>query len=75
MGGDKQTHTPLNMCPDDIGKNIMSDTFNIDDALDCDSIEEKLRELENAKIYPSDQLSEIDDKINILEQRKAQLGC
>lgn len=53
----------------------MSDTFNIDDAWDCDSIERKINDLEVAKIYPGDRIAEIIEKIDILKRRKTELDC
>lgn len=41
---------------------MMSDTLNIDDAWDCGSIERKINDLEVAKIYPCDFISEIEEK-------------
>lgn len=49
--------------------------LEIDDAWDCDSIEEKLRELKQSLKYPIDYANEAGEKILILEQRKVQLGC
>ena len=54
---------------------VSSDFLNIDDALDCDSIRQKLAELEVAKTYPTDILADIDAKISTLQSRAAELGC
>lgn len=49
--------------------------LDIDDAWDCDSIEERLRELKQSLRYPIDYTNDASEKIRILEQRKVQLGC
>lgn len=54
---------------------VSPDFLNIDDARDCDSIRQKLAELEVAKTYPTDTLSDIDAKISILQSRAAELDC
>lgn len=53
----------------------MSDILNIDDALDCDSIKQKIQKLEEAKNYSNDFRAEINEKIAILRRREAELDC
>ncbi len=54
---------------------MMSDMLDIDSAWDCDSIEEMQRYLREALNYSGDFMSEIKEKLDILERRKTELGC
>ena len=56
-------------------KSMMSDMLDIDSAWDCDSIEEMQRYLREALNYSGDFMSEIKEKLDILERRKTELGC
>ena len=52
-----------------------TEIFNIDNVWDCDSINQRLHELYDALNYPIDYNAEVHAKIDILEQRKVELGC
>ena len=49
--------------------------INIDDAWDCDGIDQKLRELNEALNYSIDCGDEVRWQIDILQQRNIQLNC
>ena len=54
--------------------NVM-ETFGVDDANDCESIEKALEEITEAGKYGIDYAERLGEARKILEQRKIELGC
>lgn len=51
------------------------DTFGVNDAHDCESIEKALALIEDAGNYGIDFTAELERAKKILERRKIELGC
>ena len=55
---------------------VMGDVVgDIDDAQDCESINDRIKEIEFALMYDKEHEIELSAKLGILEQRKSDLGC